>query len=155
MRKEGRVCITLLRVLVLGGVLLAGRALGAQVEIPVRGSLETLREALAKQRAASSYREGPCRYLELGTASVQADGARLRLAVPGSGALGVAIGGKCQTAAAWRGTMHFTLQPRIDRSGRVRVRIVDSRLSDARGGVAPLLWDFAKERIPPRLERSS
>ena len=84
-------CVTLFRVLVLGGVLLACRALGAQVEIPVRVSLETLTEALATQLAAASYREGPCRYLKLGTPTVQADGARLRLAVPGSGALGVAM----------------------------------------------------------------
>jgi len=147
------VCVTLLRVLALGGVLLACRALGAQVEIPVRVSLETLSEALATQLAASSYREGPCRYLKLGTPTVQADGARLRLAVPGSGALGVAMGGNCQTAAAWRGTMHFTLKPRIDRSGRVRVHIVDSRLADERGGVAPLIWDLAKQRVHPRIER--
>ena len=147
--------INLLRVLVLGGVLLACRALGAQVEIPVRVSVETLSEALATQLAAASYREGPCRYLKLGAPIVHSVGARLRLAVPGSGALGVAMGDKCQIAADWRGTMLFTLMPYIDGSGRVRVRIVDSRLADARGGVAPLIWDLAKQRVHPRLERFS
>ena len=145
--------MTLLRLLVLGSVLLAGRALGAQVEIPVRVSLDTLSEALGRQLAASSYREGPCRYLQLGVPTVHPAGARLRLAVPGTGALGVALDGKCQNLAAWRGTMHFTLEPRIDRSGRVRVRIVDSRLADAGGGVAPLMWELAKQRVHPRLER--
>ena len=131
-RCENEGCgINLLRVLVLGGVLLACRALGAQVEIPVRVSVETLSEALATQLAAASYREGPCRYLKLGTPIVHSVGARLRLAVPGSGALGVAMGDKCQIAADWRGTMLFTLMPYIDGSGRVRVRIVDSRLADA------------------------
>ena len=43
----------------------AGSAAAARIEIPLRVSVETLREALAAQLASSSYREGPCRYLKL------------------------------------------------------------------------------------------
>ena len=105
--------INLLRVLVLGGVLLACRALGAQVEIPVRVSVETLSEA----HHAACRGVVPRRPVPVSQARdllVHSVGARLRLAVPRSGALGVAMGDKCQIAADWRGTMLFTLMPYID-----------------------------------------
>jgi len=47
--------------------------------------------------------------------------------------------------------MHFTLVPRIDDSGRVRVSVVDSSAS----GMAPALWNAAKRHLHPRLERFS
>lgn len=81
----------------------------------------------------------------------------MRLTGPGNGALGVELGGKCQNAAAWQGSMQFTLVPRIDEAGRLRMRIVDSRLSDASGSKAPVgaLWDLGKRQVHARLERFS
>jgi hypothetical protein len=128
-------------------------AAAARLEIPLRVSLDTLREALSAQ--LSSYRDGPCRYLRLKPAQLQAEQGRLRLAIPGRGALGVPLSGKCQSAAAWQGTMYFTLEPHIDSGGRLRVRIVDSRLGDARGGAAPVIWDLGKRHLHPQLERFS
>jgi hypothetical protein len=125
----------------------------ARLEIPLRVSLDTLREALSAQ--LTSYRDGPCRYLRLRPAQLRLEQGRLRLAVPGRGALGVPLSGQCQTAAAWQGTMHFTLEPHIDSRGRLRVRIVDSRLGDARGGAAPVIWDLGKRHLHPQLERFS
>ena len=63
----------------------------ARLDIPLRVSLDTLREALSTQLA--SYRDGPCRYLRLRPAQLQlqAEQGRLRLAVPGRGALGVPL----------------------------------------------------------------
>ena len=148
--------MTLIRFLVLCGLLVAAYdAAAAPLEIPLRVSLDTLREALGTQLA--SYRDGPCRYLRLRPAQLrlQSEQGRLRLSVPGRGALGVPLSGKCQTAAAWQGTMHFTLEPHIDSSGRLRVRIVDSRLGDARGGAAPIIWDLGKRHLHPQLERFS
>ena len=148
--------MTLFRYLVLCGLVFsANDVAAARLDIPLRVSLETLREALSTQLA--SYRDGPCRYLRLRPAQLQlqAQHGRLRLAVPGRGALGVPLSGQCQTAAAWQGTMHFTLEPHIDSSGRLRVRIVDSRLRDARGGAAPVVWDLAKRHLHPQLERFS
>jgi hypothetical protein len=127
-------------------------ALAARLEIPLRVSLETLREALEAQ-VNLTYREGPCRYLKLEPPKLEAVQGRVRLISPGKGALGVELAGKCQTAAAWQGTMHFTLAPHIDGTGRLRVRILDSRLSDARGGAAPLIWELSKRHLHPRLER--
>jgi hypothetical protein len=124
----------------------------ARVEIPLRVSLDTLREALGAQLAAG-YREGPCRWLKLERPKLEAADGRLRLVVPGTGALGVEFAGNCQSAASWKGTMHFTLAPRIDAAGRLRVRIVNSRLVDDRGGAAPLIWDLGKRHVHPRLER--
>jgi len=148
--------MTLIRFLVLSCLLVPTYdAAAARLEIPLRVSLDTLREALSTQLA--SYRDGPCRYLRLRPAQLrlQSEQGRLRLAVPGRGALGVPLSGKCQTAAAWQGTMHFTLEPHIDSNGRLRVRIVDSRLGDARGGAAPVIWDLGKRHLHPQLERFS
>ena len=124
-------------------------ALAARLEVPLRVSLDTLQQALAAQ--LTGYREGRCRYLKLKAPRLQAHDGRLRLTVPGTGALGIEVAGTCQTAAAWRGSLHFTLAPRIDDTGRVRVSIVDSRAS----GMAPALWDAGKLHLHPRLEQFS
>ena len=133
----------------------AGGAQAARIEIPIRVSMDTLRAALAAQLAGSSYREGPCRYLKLEAPEVRLHSykGRLKLEVPGTGALGVPLAGQCQTAAAWKGSMHFTLAPQVDGAGGLRMRIVDSRLVDAGGGTVPLIWDLGKRRLHPRLER--
>jgi soluble lytic murein transglycosylase-like protein len=120
----------------------------ARIEIPLRLSLETLGEAL-NARVNLAYREGPCRYLKLEPQKIEAVGGRLRLAGPGRGALGVELAGNCQTAAAWQGAMQVTLVPRLDAAGRLRLRIIDSKLT----GIPPLLWDAAKSQLHPRLER--
>jgi hypothetical protein len=124
-------------------------AAAARLEIPLRVSLDTLREALNKQ--ISGYQDGACRHLELKPAALESRDGHLHLALPGRGALGVELAGKCQTAATWQGTLHFTLAPRIDDAGRVRVTIVDSRAS----GMAQALWDAGKRHLHPRLERFS
>ena len=122
-------------------------AVGAQVEIPLRVSLDTLRDAFNAQ--LTGYRDGPCRYLRLKPAGLEAKDGRLHLAIPGRGALGVPLAGACQTAAAWQGVMHFTLAPRIDAAGRVRVRIVDSRAS----GIPPAMWEMGRQHLHARLAR--
>ena len=122
-------------------------AMGAQVEIPLRVSLDTLRDAFNAQ--LTGYRDGPCRYLRLKPATLEAKDGRLHLAIPGRGALGVPLAGACQTAAAWQGVMHFTLAPRIDAAGRVRVRIVESRAS----GIPPAMWEMGKQHLHARLAR--
>jgi hypothetical protein len=127
-----------------------GEARAARIEIPLRLSLETLREALVSQ-GRLAYREGRCRYLKVEPLKIEAAQGRLRLSGPGRGALGVEAAGMCQTAATWRGSMQFTLAPRIDRAGHLRLRILDSRLT----GVPPVLWDFGKRHLHPRLERFS
>ena len=142
----------LIRSLAVGALLAhAGIAAAARLEIPLRVSLDALSAALNAQLAG--YRDGPCRYLRLKPARLHSEGGRLQLAIPGTGALGVDLAGKCQTAAAWQGTMHFTLVPQVDNAGRLRVRIVDSRLSEAGAGGAPALWEASKRHLHPRLER--
>ena len=153
-----------IRILVLCSCMLsAPGAPAALVEIPLRVPFEPIREALAAQLAVSPgranvvYREGPCRYLRLEAPTLDAADGRLRLVGPGSAALGVEMFGGCQNAALWRGSMHFTLAPRIDSAGRLRVRIVDSKLTDA-GGSTPalgLIWDLSKRQLHPRLEQFS
>src|SRR5581483_11995148 len=63
--------------------------------------------------------------------------------------------GRCQNAADWRGSVQLTLAPRIDSAGILRVRVVDSKLTDVRGGDsrAPLIFELAKSQITPRIER--
>jgi hypothetical protein len=81
----------------------------------------------------------------------------LRLIGPGSAALGVEWLGNCQSAAVWQGSMQFTLAPQLDGAGRLRVRIIDSRLTDA-GGSTPalgLIWDLSKRHVHPRLQQFS
>ena len=129
--------------------LLPALATAAPLEIPLRVSLDTLREAFNKQ--LTGYRDGPCRYLHLEPAALGSKDGRLLLAIPGNAALGVPFGGACQTAANWQGTVHFTLAPRIDEAGRVRVSIVDSRAS----GMSRTLWEAGKRHLHPRLERFS
>ncbi len=144
-------------------VLCAPGALAARLEIPLRIPFETIRQALSAQLAASPagqnaiYREGPCRYLNLGTPTLDALDGRLRLIGPGSAALGVELLGNCQNAAVWRGSMQFTLVPQLDGAGRLRVRILDSRLTDA-GASTPalgLIWDLSKRHVHPRLQQFS
>jgi len=102
------------------------------------------------------YREGRCRYLKLETPRLEPVGGNLRLAGPGSAAFGVELFGKCQNAAAWKGTMEFTLAPQLDAAGRLRVRIVDSKLTDAGGDPAlGFMWQLSKRYVHPRLERFS
>ena len=132
----------LARFLVLGLSLFTADAVAARFEIPLRVPLEPLRQALAAQLAASKatpnviYREGRCRYLNLESPKLEAVDGNLRLTGPGSGALGIELLGNCQNAANWKGTMEFTLAPQIDSAGRLRVRIVDSKLTDDGGSSA-------------------
>jgi len=130
-------------------LLQAGNAAAARIEIPLRVSLDMLREAFNAQLAG--YRDGPCRYLRLKPAALESRDGHLHLSIPGNGSLGIALAGKCQSAAAWQGNVQFTLAPRIDEAGRVRVTIVDSRAS----GMAPALWEAGKRHLHPRLERFS
>ena len=127
--------------------LLFGNAAAAPLELPLRVSLDTLREAFNKQ--LTGYRDGPCRYLRLQPATLESKDGHLQLAIPGNAAFGLPLGGACQTATRWQGTVHFTLAPRIDEAGRVRVSIVDSRAS----GMSPALWEAGKRHLHPRLER--
>ena len=147
--------MTTLRIMMLFGALAWVHGVSAaRIEIPLRVPFESLREALNAELSAAPYRDGPCRYLKLAPSSLTSAGdGRVRLAGPGSGALGVAHAGACRTAAAWRGSMHVTLEPHIDAAGRVRMRVVDSGLTDARGGAAPLDWDTDKRHVHPRNER--
>lgn len=142
--------------------LLASQAVAGRLEIPLRVPLEPLRQALAAQLAASKaapnviYREGRCRFLNLDSPRLEAAGGNLRLTGPGSGALGIELLGNCQNAASWKGTMEFTLAPQIDRAGRLRVRIVDSKLTDEGGSSAlGFIWELSKRYVNPRLERFS
>ena len=143
-------------------LVIATPAWAGRLEIPLRVPLEAVQKALAQELAASPaapnvvYREGPCRFLNLDAPALAAAEGQLSLASPGSAALGVELFGRCQNAADWQGTMHVRLVPYIDEDGRLRLRILDSRLSDARGrkGV-PLVWDFAKNQVHPRLQRFS
>ena len=143
-------------------VLPAPGALAGRLEIPLRVPLEPIRQALSAQLAASParpnaiYREGRCRYLNLETPKLDAGDGQLRLSGPGSAALGVELFGNCQNAAAWNGSIQFTLVPQLDNAGRLRLRIVDSALTDADGGRAlGFIWDVSKRYLHPRLERFS
>ena len=154
--------MTRLRLLAICLALCARGALAGTLEIPLRVPLEPLRQALATQLAASKatpnviYREGPCRYLNLDKPSLEAVDGRLRLVGPGSAALGVELFGKCQNAAEWKGSMEFTFVPQLDNAGRLRLRIVDSKLTDAGGGAAlGFIWELSKRYVHPRLERFS
>ena len=150
-------CVRLLALSFL--VLTAPCAWAGRLEIPLRVPLEAVQKSLAAQLPASPnaiYREGPCRYLNLDAPALAADGGQLRLASSGSAALGVELFGRCQSAADWQGTMHVRLEPRIDEAGRLRLRILDSRLVDSRGrkGV-PMLWRLARNQVHPHLESFS
>jgi Transglycosylase SLT domain len=150
------------RLMLLWLVLCAPGALAARLEIPLRVPLESIRQALDAELAASParpdvvYRDGPCRYLTYQAPRLEAAEGRLRLIGPGSAALGAELLGKCQSAA-WEGSIEFVLAPRIDNAGRLRMRIVDSRLSDGanRRGLLGFAWDLSKRYIHPRLERFS
>jgi soluble lytic murein transglycosylase-like protein len=157
--------MTLIRPLTLCCLILAAPgALAGRLEIPLRVPFEAIRQGLAAQLAASSarpnviYREGPCRYLNLETPKLDALDGHLRLIGPGSAALGVEMFGNCQNAAVWRGSMEFRLAPHLDSAGRLRMRIVDSKLTDAGGGNVPalgLIWDLSKRHLHPRLQQFS
>jgi hypothetical protein len=140
----------------------AAIAHAARLEIPLRLPVEAVRDALAQQIAASSrgtgtiYREGRCRYLQLGNPALTAADGALQLTAPGTAALGLELAGTCQNAVAWRGSMQFTLMPLIDAQGRLRLRILDSRLSDAGGSpAAGFIWEMSKRYVHAELERFS
>jgi hypothetical protein len=115
----------------------------ARIEIPLRVPYEPLREAI---NARLAHREGPCRYLKAKATKLEALDGRLRISGPGSAAYGL----DCQTALSWRGTMQFTVVPHIDADGRLRLQIVDSRVS----GTGPM-WELAKRYLHPRLAQFS
>jgi Transglycosylase SLT domain len=134
-------------------VLWAPGALAARLEIPLRVPFESIRQALSAQLV---YREGPCRYLKLETPHLDGRDGQLHLVGPGSAALGVELLGNCQNAAAWQGSMQFTLVPHLDNAGRLRLRIVDSSLTESGGGNSPalgLIWELSKRQLHPRLEQ--
>jgi hypothetical protein len=141
--------------------LCASLAHAARLELPLRVPVQAIGEALAAQLSAAPggtgtvYREGRCRFLTLGAPAVSAAEGRLRLVAPGNAALGVDLLGRCQNAAAWRGTLELALVPVLD-AGRLRLRIVDSRLTDASGSpAAGFIWEMSKRYVHPRLERFS
>ncbi len=139
--------------------LAAPLAPAAQLDIPLRLPLEALREALAAQLSAASrggslYREGRCRHLTLGAPALAAADGALRVSAAGSAALGLDLLGQCQNAVAWRGTLQVTLVPFVDTAGRLRLRIVDSALTDENGSpAAGFIWEMSKRYVHPRLER--
>jgi len=141
-------------------VLCAPAALGARLEIPLHVPLETVRQALSAELAASParpevvYRDGPCRYLSYQSPKLEAVDGRLRLLGPGAAAFGAELLGKCQNAA-WQGSLEFILAPRIDSAGRLRLHIVDSKLRDGGNGKGLLgfAWDLSKRYVHPRVER--
>jgi hypothetical protein len=140
-------------------LLAAPTAWAGRLEIPLRVPIEAVQRSLAAQFPASPnaiYREGPCRFLNLEAPALDAAEGELRLITPGTAAVGVALFGRCQNAADWQGTLQARLVPQVDEAGRLRLRIVDSRLADSRGrkGV-PLVWDLAKKQIHSRLEAFS
>ncbi|MGH8669509.1 MAG: transglycosylase SLT domain-containing protein [Burkholderiales bacterium] len=138
-------------------------AAAAGVELPLRVPLAAVEQALGARLAASPagpnvvYREGRCRYLRLETPRLEAVEGRVRLSAPGSAALGLEVLGNCQNAAAWRGMLHVTLAPQLDAAGRLRLRVIDSRLADAGQDAAGLafLWDLSKRHLHARLEEFS
>ena len=142
------------RLLLIFLLLAAQPVLGARLEIPLRVPLDTVREALKTALGPTLYREGPCRYLDLGEPRLEATPEALRLSGPGKGSLGVEIGGTCRRAVAWRGAVDFTLVPRIDEAGKLRVKILESGLSHASTGIN-MLWDMGKRQVHARLERVS
>ena len=141
---------------------LASPAWAGRLEIPLRVPIEAVQKSLAAQLAASPrssgavYREGPCRFVYLDTPALAGAAGELRLSAAGTGAIGAELFGRCRNAADWDGTLDVRLVPRIDEDGRLRLHIVDSRLADTRGrrGV-PLVWELAKNRVHPRIERYS
>lgn len=134
-------------------LLAAPAALAARIELPLRVPVAALEQALATQITSAVYREGRCRYLNLDAPKLESQDRHLRFVGPGTGALGVELGAKCANAVAWKGSMQFTLEPRIDEAGRLRMRIVDSQLTDA-GGMG-FIWELSKRHMHPRLERFS
>lgn len=144
-------------------VLFASEAPAGRVEIPLRVPLDALRQALSAQFAASPgrpaaiYREGRCRYLNLDTPRLEAVSGHLQFVGPGSAALGLEVFGSCQNAAEWNGSMQFTLAPLVDGAGRVRLRVVGSRLTDAGGNTPALgfIWELSKRYVHPRLHQFS
>jgi hypothetical protein len=135
-------------------ICLAPAALAARLEIPLRVPLDVVREALTTGLTKQLYREGRCRFLDMGEPQLESADGQLRFTGPGHGVLGVEINGKCRSAAAWRGGVHFQLVPRIDEAGRLRLRIVDSQLGNANPAIN-VLWDLGKRQIHSRLERVS
>ena len=132
----------------------------AQLEIPLRLPVEAIREALASQLAVSNkgflYKEGRCRYLTVGAPSVAAADGQLRVSAPGTAALGLELLGGCQNAASWRGTFDISLVPVLDTAGRLRLRVVQSSVSDESGSpAAGFIWEMSKRYVHPRLERFS
>jgi len=129
-------------------------ALAARLEIPLRVPLEVVREALSAGLTQQLYREGRCRYLNMDEPQLESADGRLRFTGPGTGVLGVELNGRCRSAATWSGSVQFDLVPRIDEAGRLRLRIHDSRLTNANPGINTL-WDFGKRQVHSRLERVS
>src|SRR5688500_1028042 len=123
----------------------AAGAVAGRLEIPLRIPLEAIGQALD---AHLTYREGRCRYLKLANPKLAAVDGRLRFVGDGAAAFGVEVMGNCQNAAAWRGELQLTLVPTLDRAGRLRMRIVDSK-------PAGLIWDLGKRQLQPRLQRFS
>jgi hypothetical protein len=117
------------------------------VEIPLRVSLDTLRDAFNAQ--LTGYRDGPCRYLRVRPASLEEKDGRLHLAIPGRGGRGGPRAGAGPTPAPGQGGVHVTRSPPNDSAGRVRVRIVDSRAS----GIPPAMWEMGKQHLHARLAR--
>ena len=144
----------LVRPIVLSLALAAPAALAAPIELPLRVPLEPIRQALA-ERLAATYREGACRQFTLGAPALEALDDRLRIRAPGAARLGVELLGRCQNAAGWSGSIEFTVEPRIDAGGKLRLRVVDSRLSGSGGPLAGLIWDLAKRQVHPGVERFS
>jgi len=139
-------------------MLAAAGAVAARAEIPLRIPVEALAQALDAQLTGTVYREGPCRYLKLANPRLEALDGHLRFVGDGVAAVGAEMMGNCQNAALWRGAVQVTMVPAIDRAGRVRMRIIDSKLVDAPGhppSLAGFFWDLSKRQLHARLQRFS
>jgi hypothetical protein len=135
------------RLVALSLALCAPAALAARVEIPLHLPLDTVRAALG---ARLVYREGPCRRMDFEATRLEAIDGRLRLSGAGAAALGMALPGGCRNLATWSGPVQFTLAPRLDSAGRLRLRIVGSNV-----GGAGFVGDLTRRQLHPRLQRFS
>ena len=144
----------ILRLLTLCCLLLPASVLAARLEIPLRVPFDFVRQALLAQL---NYREGPCRYVKLENLEMQGRDGQLHLSGPGTAALGLELLGQCQNAAAWQGSMQLAVVPYVDGAGRLRVRVVDSQVTDAGGNTPALgfIWELSKRQLHPRLEQFS
>ena len=135
------------------------RALAADISIPLQLGSGYFQQQFIKQiftdpgQTFTAWNDGSgCNHLILSNPQVTTSTSGIALRMKGEGRVGSPVGDLCVPLIPWAGFVDVLMQP-SPRETAVRLKIVDSKLSDIQGkeDVGGTIWSWTKDHVHPKL----